>query len=215
MEKRDIVVILGAIIIVLILAVVVKPILTGQTVVLLPEAPQNTVIAPPPLQERSEIPPAQPAPQTPVPTMEPGLSQSGDQNMNATVQHPSLTPPSKMTWQPDAGNPMPAIQMVNYAVINGKYTGNTATFRIPTPYWEIYYNITPNSTAQIFSMDIIEKGKEEKIIRTITYRPGKEHDPMESRFFEGNQDYFLNITAQNLDQYRITIQIPIKYIQDS
>jgi hypothetical protein len=110
---------------------------------------------------------------------------------------------------------MPAIQMTNYAEIVGKYTGSTAPFRIPTPYWELHYNVTPADTDAAFSMDVKEKiGKDEKTIRTLTWKEGKDPDPREFRFFEGGKEYFLDISTNQLSEYRITIQIPLKYIRD-
>ena len=112
---------------------------------------------------------------------------------------------------------MPAVQMVNYADIVGKYTGTTAPFRIPTPYWEVAYNITPSGSSPVFLMDVVEKGvlgEADKSIRSMVYRKGKQPDPKEGRFFEGGRDYYLNITADQIEKYRITISIPLKYLPD-
>jgi hypothetical protein len=130
MERRDIMVIAGALLVVLILAVVVKPMLTGQAPNLgLPEvaAPSGPVepIAPPPVQEtpvqsttqaQSEASESLDTDPLPVQTTIPGVG-SGD-----------LGPvPTPISWQPDPENPMPAIQMVEYADIVGKYTGKYLT----------------------------------------------------------------------------------------
>ena len=79
---------------------------------------------------------------TPVPATSP--DQSGEQQpaqISKETTAPELSPES---WQPDPENPMPAIQMTEFADIIGKYTGSTAIFKIPYPYWEISYNITPS-----------------------------------------------------------------------
>ncbi|HOJ95398.1 MAG TPA: hypothetical protein PK024_00950 [Methanospirillum sp.] len=217
MEKRDVIVILAAIIVVLIMAVVVKPIITGQPVIFLPEspAPAEPMIEPYATPEQgyttqpvtSMTTPAQaqePTPSSPKPvsTVSPAIPVT-----------PEMTP---MTWQPNPDNPMPAIQMTNYAEIVGKYTGTTAPFRIPTPYWELHYNVTPADAQAAFSMDVIEKSEEgEKTIRTVIWKEGKIPDPREYRFFEGGKEYYLNIVANQLKEYRITIQIPLKYIRDT
>lgn len=216
MEKRDIIVILAAIIVVLIMAVVVKPIITGQPVTFLPDLPA-------PAEEENEesfTGTYSPGPVdteivlTPEPTIvsvtpEPITTLQAGTGVDIT---PEVTP---VTWQPDPDNPMPAIQMTNYAEIVGKYTGSTAPFRIPTPYWELHYNVTPADTDAAFSMDVKEKiGKDEKTIRTLTWKEGKDPDPREFRFFEGGKEYFLDISTNQLSEYRITIQIPLKYIRD-
>lgn len=216
MEKRDIIVILAAIIVVFIMAVVVKPVITGQPVIFLPESP--------PVTESSdyEIYPETPYTIAPVDTevvLTPEQTQIPEETQpisTATYVQaptPTLTP---MTWQPNPDDPMPAIQMTNYAEIIGKYTGSTSPFRIPTPYWELHYNVTPADMSASFSIDVIEKSeKEEKTIRTISWRDGKEPDPREFRFFEGGKEYYMSILANQLKEYRIIIQIPLKYIRDT
>ncbi|KAF5088060.1 hypothetical protein DSECCO2_40170 [anaerobic digester metagenome] len=216
MEKRDIIVILAAIIVVFIMAVVVKPVITGQPVIFLPESP--------PVTESSdyEIYPETPYTIAPVDTevvLTPEQTQIPEETQpistatNVQAPTPTLTP---MTWQPNPDDPMPAIQMTNYAEIIGKYTGSTSPFRIPTPYWELHYNVTPADMSASFSIDVIEKSeKEEKTIRTISWRDGKEPDPREFRFFEGGKEYYMSILANQLKEYRIIIQIPLKYIRDT
>lgn len=220
MERRDIMVIAGAVLVVLILAVVVKPMLTGQAPNLgLPQAPASTGPIEPistPINQGTGTNPVTPAPEstpansppetTPVETPVPGSKQG--------VPEPS---PTSVSWQPDPENPMPAIQMVEYADIVGKYTGSTAPFRIPTPYWEIAYNVTPSGDTPVFLMDVIEKGvtkADDKTIRSYIYRQGKIPDPKEGRFFEGGRDYYLKVTADKIDKYQVKISIPLKYIPD-
>jgi len=217
MEKRDVIVILAAIIVVLIMAVVVKPIITGQPVIFLPEspAPVEPVMEPylTPEPDYQVSPATQEA--TPAQTLkqEQVLPDKTSFPSSGALPTPHMTP---MTWQPNPDNPMPAIQMTNYAEIVGKYTGFTSPFRIPTPYWELHYNVTPANENAIFSMDVMEKSEEgEKTIRTLTWKEGKAPDPREYRFFEGGKDYYLNIIGNNLKEYRITIQIPLKYIRDT
>ena len=215
MEKRDVTVILAAIIVVLIMAVVVKPIITGQPVIFLPESPApveevipenfSETYTPGPVDTEVILTPEPTMVQT---TQEPVISSPGTVSIT-----PTITP---MTWQPDADNPMPAIQMTNYAEIVGKYTGSTSPFRIPTPYWELHYNVTPADENAVFSLDVRETSDSgERTIRTLTWREGKVPDPREYRFFEGGKDYYLNIIGNNLKEYRITIQIPLKYIRET
>lgn len=216
MEKRDYIVIVVAILIVLILAVFVKPMLTGQQVVFLPASPPSPTEKPieqglmptdtspshTPVQEISQI--------SSAPTQSEVIPTSKSQ---AAEVIPEVTP---MTWQPDPANPMPAIQMINYAEIIGKYTGKTEPFRIPTPYWELNYNVTPLDNTAVFLIDIYKLNNKEEIpVRSFVWHEGVEPNPQDLRFFEGGRDYYLNITAEKLKEYKIVIKIPLKYIRDT
>lgn len=214
MEKRDIIVIIVAIFIVFIMAVVVKPIITGQPVVFVPETTQTEIIEVPNYSSPSQQMVNAPSEiiLTPEPTTIPETEVPVSDILPERNFSPVLEP---MTWQPDPDNPMPAIQMTNYAEIVGKYTGLTDKFRIPTPYWEIHYNVTPMDSASEFSMDIKEVNNEgNTTIRTLVWQNGKTLDPREVRFFEGGKEYYLSINANQLKEYRILIQIPLKYIRD-
>jgi hypothetical protein len=215
MERRDILVIAGALLVVLILAVVVKPMLTGQPVNL--GLPEVTPTPPPVDSGLNPMPADTSAIITPVPETTPGTDE-GLHNESPPAPVETVTPePTSVSWQPDPENPMPAIQMVVYADIVGKYTGSTAPFRIPTPYWEISYNVTPAGSDPAFQMDVIEKGSgkgEDRTIRTMTYHQGMVPDPKEGRFFEGGREYYLQITADKLEKYQVKISIPLKYIPD-
>jgi len=222
MERRDILAIVAALAVVLILALVVKPMLTHQAPNLgLPETPAPSVPVEQGATESGIVvtgpteivltPEPTPVPASPVPPVNDTLQTGSDFGRPL----PSMTP---VTWQPDADNPMPAVQMITYADIVGKYTGSTAPFRIPTPYWEIAYNVTPSGSMPVFMMDVIEKGvsgETDKTIRSMVYRQGKEPDPKEGRFFEGGHEYYLNITADQVEKYRITVSIPLKYLPDA
>ncbi len=221
MERRDIMVIAGAVLVVLILAVVVKPMLTGQAPNLgLPEAPAPVApiesIGAPTGQETSP-PPGTAVPETPPPT--PSSEENSNQTSESQTGQKAPEPaPTSVSWQPDPENPMPAIQMTEYADIVGKYTGSTAPFRIPTPYWELTYNVTPSGDTPVFLMDVVEKGiagADDKTIRSYVYRQGKIPDPKEGRFFEGGRDYYLRVTSDQIEKYQVKISIPLKYIPDN
>lgn len=221
MESRDIMVIAGAVIVVLILAVVVKPMLTGQAPNLgLPQTPAPLVTdGQEPVQVTPEVTGPSEVVLTPEPTpvISPEPTPASTMNPNSGDKEP-VPAPTAISWQPDADNPMPAVQMINYADIVGKYTGTTSPFRIPTPYWEIAYNVTPSGSTPVFMMDVMEKGlagEQDKTIRSLVYRQGKVPDPKDGRFFEGGRDYYLNITADQVEKYRIIVSIPLKYIPDN
>lgn len=148
MNSKDIQYVALALGLILVLAIVVKPIITGQPlntgISLLspttePTTPQintipDTFVVPTPIPT---IPTPSP---TPVPTWN-GSSQSisfvnpSEYQVNLTQFSPRSTP----TTIANQTRPM-----VNYATINGKYSGTTDAITIPFPYWALNYTIEPS-----------------------------------------------------------------------
>jgi len=211
MENRDIIVIVAAIAIVLIMAIFVKPALTGEPVTFLPEgmfepkqplAPERvdtTLTQPVYTPVATEVPTPFPTPPPPPPTVPPT---------------PIPTAPIGLTWQPDPDNPMQNIPMITYAEIVGRYSGVTQEFVIPVPYWEVHYELVYDTTrTPEFSMDITEiKGGVHSIIRTMTFKPNRKPDSAENRFYEGGYTYYITISAKDIARYKIQIIVPEKYI---
>jgi hypothetical protein len=210
MNKGDYLVIIAAFIIVLLMAVVVKPLLTGEEVVFLPKSPEPVIMQPGQtgiVQPEITMPvPVQTTPEMTVPPT-PSVTEIGP-----TV---TKTPEGSM-WQPNPDMPMPSIQMVPYATLTSKYNGKTGTFLMPYPYWEIQYTVIPLGENPVFVLDVMEEGvQKDRLVRTITWRPGTEPDPKEGRFFEGGRYYYFVITAEELQEYTITISVPLKYIEEN
>jgi hypothetical protein len=209
MEKRDIMVIVAAIVVVLIMAVVVKPMLTGEPVTFLPEGTLQSdelaiitdMIAAQPIYT-----PMATVPFTPIPTVPPAQT---------IPPAPIPTAPVGSTWQPDPENPMPNIPMTKYAEIVGRYTGLTEHFVIPVPYWEVQYELTYDPTKNPeFSIDVHEiKNGVDAIIRTMTFKVDRKPDPSENRFYAGGYTYYITVHAKDLAEYRMNILVPSKYIQ--
>jgi len=149
MDKKDIMYMVGAFCIILIIALVIKPVMTGQ--------PVNTGIAS----------------TTPKPTVTP-LS-FADTNITrqvvtvvTTIPIPTATPTPVPTWDKNITDltfvdpskygisanqslpnstrfdeKLPDINMTIYAKFSGQYSGTTETINIPFPYWELVYTIEP------------------------------------------------------------------------
>ena len=208
MEKRDIMVIVAAIVVVLIMAVVVKPMLTGEPVTFLPEgmlqsdelAPITDMIAAQPVYT-----PMATVPYTPIPTIPP---------VQTIPPVPIPTAPMELSWQPDPENPMPNIQMTKYAEIKGRYIGVTEQFVIPVPYWEVQYELTYDAAKNPeFSLDVHElKDGTDTIIRTMTFKVDRKPDPSENRFYTGGYTYYITVHAIDIVEYKLSILVPSKYI---
>ncbi len=210
MNKGDYLVIIAAFIIVLLMAVVVKPLMTGEEVVFLPKSPELPVAQS--VETKVPITPGatpayeKPTSDAPVPII-PSVTEKGPTT--------TATPEGSM-WQPDPDMPMPAVRMTPYATITSKYSGKTGTFKMPFPYWEIQYSVVPLGDTPVFILDVMEEGvQKDTLIRTITWRPGTETEQKEGRFFEGDRNYYFIVTGEELQEYTITILVPLKYIEEN
>jgi hypothetical protein len=141
MERQDLIFFIGAIAIVLILALVVKPLINGDPIISLPEESNDTIAVP------QQIPVPQGAMDNPY---SPSLSVKP--TAAATPEWDGLTPkevqfvdPStyNMQWESqlkDFGFNVPADEEINetyvtYAEINGQWDATTQIFNIPYPHW--------------------------------------------------------------------------------
>ncbi|HVP94515.1 MAG TPA: hypothetical protein VMS89_05005 [Methanoregulaceae archaeon] len=155
MEKRDVAMVVIGIAIVMVLALVVKPLVTGKPVDLsvpLPSLPGQATPAPTPSPVRS-------TPVTPVPTVTmitPSPTKTPTPVPSWSGQSKSLGFVDPAKYNASAGGQLsdihgtvlndtqPAIdEMVTYATIKGQYPGTTDTLRIPFPYWQLVYTVSP------------------------------------------------------------------------
>ena len=148
MDKKDIMYIVGGLAIILIIALVIKPVMTGQPIntgipvatttppTIIPIAANASVIIP----VITTITPitTEPTP-TPVPIWD------------ASVKGITFVDPS--TYGVSFNQSLPQgtridnlplnTSMTSYAKIVGKYSGTTQTIYIPFPYWQLVYTIAP------------------------------------------------------------------------
>ena len=211
MTKQDLMVIIATIAIVCIMAVVVKP-LTGQPVTFLPEGmPETNQTFESGWIDMGSAHSEYTSDATEVPVLIPTML------LTPTASPmPTPTEPVGMTWQPDPSNPMPNVQMRDYAEIRGRYSGVTEHFVIPVPYWEVHYEIEYDiAKTPEFSIDVheIENGID-SIIRIMTFKPDKKPDPPENRFYKGGYTYYITVNAKDITQYKIQIMVPEKYIAE-
>jgi hypothetical protein len=152
MDKKDIMYIIGGLCIILIIALIVKPILTGK--------PINTGIP------------------TPTPTPIPFIENIAapvviDTTILTTIPTTEPTPTPIQTWDTKTkgvvfvdpstygvsfnqsipqgtkiDNILSNTSMISYAKINGKYSGTTQSINIPFPSWQLVYTITPIAPLQ-------------------------------------------------------------------
>ncbi|MFA4823740.1 MAG: hypothetical protein WC593_01140 [Methanoregula sp.] len=163
MDKKDIMYVVGAFCIILVIALVIKPVMTGQ--------PVNTGIAS----------------TTPKPTVTPLTF--ADANITrqvvtvvTAVAIPTATPTPVPTWDKNVANlsfvdpskygisvnqslpnstrfdeKLPDTNMTTYAKFSGQYSGTTETISIPFPYWELVYTIEPSPAVVPDMIQVIPK----------------------------------------------------------
>jgi hypothetical protein len=139
MEKREALVLVGALVVILVVAVIFKPMLTGKQADLgIPFlSPQPT-----PTPVPTTLPPAtatpSPAPTT-IPTTLPP-TWSGQPGSLGLANQTGYSSPQRP--YPEKYVTVPA-KMATYVSIQGQYGGTSDTFHMPYPYWEIHYTVNP------------------------------------------------------------------------
>ena len=145
MDKKDVMYGVAAIAIILVMALVVRPMMTGQPVntgIPVPTttiAVVNTTAAP----VTTLVPPAVMTTTKPTPTPSTTWNKTV-QNLsfvNSSIYGVSLTEAIPNGTRFD--NLPPNTNMTSFAKINGKSSGTTQVMKIPFPYWELVYTVDP------------------------------------------------------------------------
>jgi len=157
MEKRDLAILLLAIGVVVVMAVIVKPVLTGKSVDfsvphmpgLSPEPePTGTI----PGQDIVQATPRMTTVRTPAPTP----TWSGK---SSTIGYVAVGTPdtgSNFTRFPETA-PV-SEKMLTYASISSVGGGTTQTISMPFPYWELHYTVDPWETTFVGETESKEAG---------------------------------------------------------
>ena len=158
MEKRDVAIVIIGIAIVMVLAFVVKPVVTGKPVDLsipVPALPGQNVQtpAPDPGTPASAVP-STPKPSAKVTTPVPTLTPTPVPSWSGQSKTVGFVDPAK--YNTTLNNQLPGPhgvvindtqptvdEMVTYATIQGQYPGTTDTLHIPFPYWQLVYTVDP------------------------------------------------------------------------
>ena len=156
MDKKDIMYGVAAVVIILIMALVVKPAMTGQPVNIgipvptTPESVQNISITtdstpvPTPVNTTTKPTP------TPVPTWNNTVQTVGF--VNSSVYGVTLTEEIPNATRID--NLPVNTSMTSFAVITGNYSGTTQVIKIPFPYWELVYTVDPVAETKLTAVTV-------------------------------------------------------------
>jgi hypothetical protein len=142
MDKKDIMYVVAALGIILVIAIVIKPLATGQPVNTGISFPTTTpAVTPKPVHVYTETPPTlipivTTTPPTPVPTWDSNTKTVG-----------FVGPATSMTESPPGGTRITSTivtkSTTSYAKISGQYSATTQVMNVPFPYWELWYTAEP------------------------------------------------------------------------
>jgi hypothetical protein len=152
MDKKDAMYGVAALVIILVIALVIKPLATGQPVNIgLPvpgtTTPVTTILPANYTLVTTPVTPVTPVPQKPTPSPTPTPAPTWD----ASVKSVEFVNSSVYGISPDASLPngsrldtLPVnTSMTSFAKITGQFSGTTQIIRIPFPYWQIVYTVEP------------------------------------------------------------------------
>jgi hypothetical protein len=222
MDKRDLLPLILALIIIIVLATVVKPMMTGEPAEYLSflkndsqaeptvPTPKATPIAPPPT--------APPTVATPTPRWDGNVQDVGfvdpaTYHLNSSEFQPKADIPG--TSPPDGR------EMVTFATISGRWSGNTQVISVPFPYWEMHYTVDaltqPGKVFPSINIQVMDADDPNRFVRIVN--PGvldpslwevNDPRPWAEKFFEGERNYYFVITTRFVSSYRIDIMVPKK-----
>jgi hypothetical protein len=226
MERKDILVVLISIAAFAVLALVVKPLLAGQSLGLPiggqnPEgtiAPAYTIPQTTP-GASTTVPPGKLPPttaSTPAPTPTVAWDRSVktvgfiDQPGNQVQPSPSPTIPQDVPQNRS---------LTTFAKIEGQWSGTSEKLFIPFPSWVMEYTATPTTESgdvfpriiiQVFDAQNPNRGNLPIINQPILGEPPDE--PWSVKLYEGNREYYFKIDTRFIKSYTITIKVPSQYV---
>ena len=145
MDKKDIAYLVGALVIIIVVAVVIKPLATGQPVntgIPFPTTTQEVTLKPVHVYTETTLPVTPlitTIPPSPVTTWDAKIITVGfvDPGTYGISMNESLPEGTRID------NSMTTRATTSYATISGKYSATTQIISVPFPYWELWYTVDP------------------------------------------------------------------------
>lgn len=148
MEKQDILYGILALAIIVVVALVIKPIATGEPIEFgmptptststeVPVPPITTYVPPAPQKTVTTFPTTVP---TPTPLTPGSTVVFVDPSQYGISLDPSLPGGTRIN------ETLPDTSLTTLSTISGRYSGTTDTFFMPYPYWELWYTVEPSGS---------------------------------------------------------------------
>ncbi|MDD1719758.1 MAG: hypothetical protein LUQ25_06845 [Methanoregulaceae archaeon] len=154
MERRDLIMVGLGLAIVMVMAFIVKPVVTGKPVeigVPLPFLPTPTPSPTPFLRPDTSVGSSTPYP-TKVTTPAPTPWNGSERRVGVIAGDAGSQPRRSVMESENLTNPTEPAKLVTYANISGNRSGRTESFSIPFPYWEISYTLRPDPDRYIANL---------------------------------------------------------------
>jgi hypothetical protein len=223
MERKDILVVVISIAAFAVLALLVKPLLTGQTLGL-PiggQNPEGTIAPASTLPQTyvvsTTVPPGKRIPTTPTtPAPTPTAAWDGSVKTVGFIDQSgsqALLPPSP-TIPPDSA---PNRSLTTFAVITGQWSGTSDKLFIPFPSWVMEYTAEPTTeSGDVFPRLIIQVFDTQNpnnlpVIDQEIIGKAPE-DPWVVKLYEGNREYYFKVDTRFIKSYTITVKVPTQYV---
>lgn len=220
-KKQDFIYVVLGIVVVLVLALIIKPAATGEPSGLWGAGEPEPTITPawtPTIPSVTAVPTPTPVPTwdgkpRPVKFVDPGVYQvpAGESRLNMTVPPPgTVNAPGITRW-------------VTYATIDGQWSGTTGIVRIPFPIWRLDYSdiTTSNDEIPLFNCQVMDAEDPNRFVRVFTLnfrdfvamkdKPDLKKEQWVSIFYEGYHDYYFVVNTRCIDSYHLKIQVPETY----
>ncbi|SCL75225.1 hypothetical protein L21_1117 [Methanoculleus chikugoensis] len=219
-KKQDFTYVVLGIVVVLVLALIVKPAATGEPTALWGAGEPEPAITP---AWTPTMPPATAAPTpTPVPTWDGKPRPLGFVDPT-TYQIPAgESSPNMTAFPPETASGV--TRWVTYATIDGQWSGTTGIVRVPFPIWRLDYSdiATSNDEIPLFNCQVMDAEDPNRFVRVFTLnfadflavkdKPDLKKQQWVSTFYEGYHDYYFVVNTRCIDSYHLKIQVPETYI---
>lgn len=215
MEREDLLSLAAGLIIVLVIALFIKPMISdGPIDVPTPDLGQV---------QTTTVP--TPAPLTPAPT--PTQAWDGKVHeigfVDPATYHLNITD-EQVRWRETPASEVETKAMIPYATIRGTGSGTTEIIHIPVPYWELRYDVDPyNTNYGYLNVQVMDAADPNRFVRIVTLqRPDLilgenataawKADTWKETFYEGQRDYWFVINTRCIRSYTLEVLVPEKYV---
>lgn len=215
MEREDLLSLAAGLVIVIVIALFIKPMIAAAPI---DHTPQDSDLTPVTL-----TPTPTPLPPTPAPTPEWNGKVHEIGFVDPATYHLKITD-EQVRWRETPASEVQRNTMVPYATIHGTGSGTTEIIHIPMPYWELRYDADPyNTNFGHINVQVMDAADPNRFVRIVTLqRPeliqGEDAtaewkaNNWKETFYEGQRDYWFVINTRCIRSYTLEVLVPEKYV---